>query len=610
MVTRRDNNGNRHTTSGCESILVDLASYTTSSPCTYHRGGALSIPGLSLSHERVLLFHSSDVSLLHGSITGIVGVNGAGKSSLAQVLASKQINGFPVDLEVEYLAAADDEDGNYQCGDESLSLNQRPLDYIQSRLQAKLDRLSKAIELLECRLEQQEDSSTLESTAQELSDLYDVYDSLTQTTQRETGLAMQRVGLVAHEDRLLGQLSCGWRYKCRLVAAILTHPDLLIVDEPSFLDAASTEWLVEQLQQLTNTENSIVMLVSHKEALLDRLCDRIIHINAASQTLSTFHCGYSEFRDALENEIQHTTKTLQQNQDKLETADKSLKKVQSVLKKREGNFHKVVAKGEDKRFIKGKNKEAKQKADKSAASKLKRAQQAVNEAEHIKHKAKREQVTPLRISGLPASESTLVSLRDVGFKYDEQWVFQNVDASLESNDRVLLTGENGCGKTTLLRLILGQMEPTEGSIHLATQNVLYFPQTALHQLVLRHGQLTSQEFLQSSKNMTETDTRQHLGRLGLAGELALRKVRTLSAGQRVRLWLAHQLLLHPQPSLLILDEMSENVDVESRRSLAEMLETFAGAVLFISHDPDFCETFSSTKIWKLGRHGLEEEYTD
>lgn len=110
--------------------------------------------------------------------------------------------------------------------------------------------------------------------------------------------------------------------------------------------------------------------------------------------------------------------------------------------------------------------------------------------------------------------------------------------------------------------------------------------------------------------MTETQARHHLGDFGLAKNLALNRVATLSAGQRVRLWLAQQLLQHPKPSLLILDEVSENVDVETRQSLVDLLKGFDGAVLVISHDPDFVERANFTKTWKLWRHGLEVTFPD
>ncbi|KAG7348237.1 ABC transporter ATP-binding protein [Nitzschia inconspicua] len=613
--------GSDNNTANNDNNVVDtihnLATFTTTAPCQYHRGNALTIYGLSLMHDggRVL-FQTADCTLPHGSITGVVGTNGCGKTTFAQLLASKSLDGFPVtDLMVEYLAAADDEDGHLE-EETSLFASQLPREYILSRLQERLNQLRSSIKKIEQTMEKTDAEELLEALAEELSDLYDVEDSMRKSIERDTDLAMESIGLNAYGHKPLDNLSCGWRYKCRLVAAVLKHPDCLIIDEPSFLDTNSTDWLMEQLRHLARSENTIVMLISHKEVLLDALCDRIIHINSANQTLSSFHCGYSVFRKTLEAEIQHTTKLLDCTHDRLESADKSLKTIQAMCKRRETNFHKTTERNADKRFIKGKNKEAKQKADRSAASKLQKAQQAVKDAEDIKHKAKRERVKPLHIEGIPA-EGTIVSLEMVGMKFDgigtdDDWVFQNVDASLEFNDRVLLQGSNGCGKSTLAKLILGELNPTEGSVNRSTQNIVYFPQTALYQLLRLHGHETAMEYLASAKTMTMMETRHHLGDFGLAKDLALHPIKTLSAGQRVRLWLARELLLHPKPSLLILDETSENMDVETRKSLVDMLKSFGAAVLAISHDSDFCLSFSKnmTKTWRLSRHGLDVQYQE
>lgn len=139
-------------------------------------------------------------------------------------------------------------------------------------------------------------------------------------------------------------------------------------------------------------------------------------------------------------------------------------------------------------------------------------------------------------------------------------------------------------------------------MHWSTHNALYFPQTALHQLIQQHGKLTALEFLNSTDgtDLTETQARNHLGEVGLAKNLALSRVATLSAGQRVRLWLAQQLLQHPKPSLLVFDEVTENVDVETRQSLVELLTSFDGAVLVISHDSDFGDRTCFTKTCSCG----------
>lgn len=351
-----------------------LATFTTSAPCQYHRGHALTIYNLSLMHDGgQILFSGAGISLPHGSISGLVGTNGAGKSSLAQLLASKALEGFPTDMALEYLAAADDADNHYEFD----SLEQAPRDYIQFRLRERLDQLRQTIVNLEKLLEEA-DPDVVEQTAEELSDLYDQEESMVERMQRETDHAMAKVGLQVHAHKRLVQLSCGWRYTCRLIAAVLTHPDGLIIDEPSFLDVSSTEWLMQQLKRMIKTENTIIILISHKEVLLETFCDRILHINAANQTLVTYNCTFSNFKTTLESSIQHASKTIHETQDKLKAADNSLKKVQAVCKKREGNLHKATRQGE------GKNKEAKQRADKSAASKLHTAKQTVAHAEDVK----------------------------------------------------------------------------------------------------------------------------------------------------------------------------------------------------------------------------------
>jgi len=534
------------------------------------------------------------------------------QTSLARLLASKELPGFPNGLVIEYLAASDDEEylaGHYSTNYEA-ALAQKPVEYIQSRISQRSKQLLDDIDALECKLEaggDDGDNTDTEEIANQLSELYELEEDLSEKVQREMHHALDELGLNRYADKPLSALSCGWRYKCRLVAAFLTHPDMLIIDEPSFLDGPSTQWLVTQISEASKTDNAIVLLISHKEALLDALCDSILYINSGNQTLTTYHCSYSIFRSTHDIQVQHATKTIAGTEKKHQNAEKSLKHLKADLKGRERNLKAATTANADKRFIKGKNKEAKQKADKSAASKLKQAKRQVHDLEEAKRQAKTERVKPLHLDGVPG-DGKIVSLQEVGVAYDaEEFVFENVDACVDANDRVLLTGLNGCGKSTLVKVILGEMEPTCGNVTTSTGNFIYFPQTALSELLRDFGNTTARDFL--GDDLTETQARHHLGSFGLARDLALRPMNTLSAGQRVRLWLAKERLLHPKPALLVVDEISENVDIETRDSLVDLLSTFEAAVLVISHDPDFRGSFRPTKTWELSRYGMRERYT-
>lgn len=144
----------------------------------------------------------------------------------------------------------------------------------------------------------------------------------------------------------------------------------------------------------------------------------------------------------------------------------------------------------------------------------------------------------------------------------------------------------------------------EGVIRRRTENILYFPSTTLKDLMRDHGERSALEVLQLAATLTPLQARNHLAKMGLNNDLGLHKIRTLSAGKRVRLWFARELIQRPSPSLLVLDEVTENVDRETRDSLIDLCESFKGALLVVSHDPDFCEPCLFTKVWTLHQQGL------
>ena len=215
-----------------------------------------------------------------------------------------------------------------------------------------------------------------------------------------------------------------------------------------------------------------------------------------------------------------------------------------------------------------------------------------------------------RVEGISDGQP-IVSLDDVSFAYDEATgnVLHDINAQIMNGDRILLKGRNGEGKTTLVRIIAGETEVTDGNLKtLPAVHTAYFPQTALSDMVRRYGSQSSVQFIhQLHPSLSEMEIRNHLGRFGIKGTMVSRRLASLSSGQRVRLWLAQEFLDEEQPSLLILDEISENLDVDTMQSLLGCLQTFRGAILAISHDEFFCSEYHPSQIWTVSNGYLRSQ---
>lgn len=594
-----------------ETFFVPLATVNTTAPCKYHPRASLYIPGLSLSHDGgKVLFQpssgiSSDLTLLHGQITALVGTNGCGKSSTAKVLASfgsgrcdstnicaDRPKGFPTGFVIEYLVS----DGVYNSVKNYMSL--RPREYIQSQLRNRLEDINRQIEELDHHftnfaLSNKDDSVLLEQMADDLSFLYELEENMANKMNRDIDMAMTETGFI-NEDKSLDKLSVGWRYKCQLIASLLSRPDMLVIDEPSFLDGKSMAWFMDTLRSLASVDNCIIVLISHKEMLLEEVCDRVVYINSANQSLTTYNCGYRNFRNRYDSEVKNASKAVGNSELDLERTEKQLKQIQGKMKVRAKNLKADYSAIGGKGMVGQQTKTSTclyrsdkcQRADKATASRMHKNKQRVSDLQELREKAKKDRVKPIIFKGAYAAESTIVSLLSVGFCYpdQDQGVFRNVDTTIECKDQILLSGDNGQGKSTLVKLITGEFQATEGDLRRKTEHILYFPQTALQDLVLNHGRQSSVDFIRAaSPSMTPTQARNHLARMGLDKKLGLRDIHTLSSGQRVRLWLAYQLLKHPTPSLLILDEISENLDQNTRQSLVDLFDNFEAHCRHLCH---------------------------
>jgi ATP-binding cassette subfamily F protein 3 len=558
-----------------------------------------------------------NVSLERGHAYGCVGRNGAGKTSLARVLSSSA-NIMPSTLVVEYLCSQQTEDTKLVHDWKSMT----PMEYCMARAQCRAQETEQYIQHLEVQLEELSVSNEeqVERLSTEIGELYDLQEDLMRNAEVEAQRALKNLGFeeAGYLEMPLECLSEGWRYKCKLAACLGVKADLLIVDEPSFLDKRSTEWLVEALARAAKQDNSIVVLISHKEALLEAVADRILFINAASKQLSVYHCPYEVFRSTVEEQTGSARRKLELTSKETAKSQASLDSIQKNLRRREKNLKKLTTQNADKRFIKGKNIECKQKADKSAAAKVKQLKKQADDMVDLKRASRQEKKIELKLKGSRvegiSDGQPIVSLNEVSFAYDDANgnILEYINAQIMNGDRILLEGRNGEGKTTLVRLIAGEVNATGGNMKkLPAVQIAYFPQTALSDMVRQYGSHTAVEFLHHlHPSLSETENRNHLGRFGIKGSMVSRPLASLSSGQRVRLWLAQEFLSEQEPSLLIVDEISENLDVDTMRSLLDCLQAFRGAILAISHDEFFCEEYHPSQIWTISNGYLRSQAVD
>lgn len=609
-----------------QTYVNGIATWSTNSYCTYN-GQVLSIHNGSLSFDGIeLLQNQLHFSIEKGFIYGLVGRNGSGKTSLVRALY--QLNGFPTSengFSFEYLSADIDtsfsDTSTSNCDDENNISNESNNDndiittistkeYCLQRVQRRVRQIEIEIDRLELELENTSNEEIIEDISNKLSELYDLKDDLVLSAENQLLHMFEELNFGEYTNYCFYQLSSGWKYKCQLLSALLTKPNFLIIDEPSFLDANATKWLVGRIKDMTKSTSTsfkaMCILISHKEALMEEVCDRIIYINPTSKTLNVYNCSFIEFQNAHIDRVQHAKKEKEQCDKDHTKAKVSLQNLKKQLKSKEHNLKATTTQHADQRFIKGKNKEAKQKADHSAASKVKRLQKKAQEMEEQEEQLRETKISPLELEGADNSnnDQPIVEMLDICFKYEgsDGCLLKDLCLQVAGNDKILVKGANGQGKSTLAKIIIGALEPTQGEIRRQGGRIAYFHQDALFELIHVYGNEAPIDFIMTRdpENISILTARSHLGRFGLKGNICIRKIKTLSAGQRVRLWLAREFWPgEAMPMFLLVDEVTENLDKDTTDTLISSFTKFQSAILAISHDEYFCECFPATQKWMI-----------
>ncbi|MFY7803387.1 MAG: ABC-F family ATP-binding cassette domain-containing protein [Limnoraphis robusta] len=476
-----------------------------------------------------------------GERIGLVGVNGAGKTTQLKIIAgeTEPTSGQvirPASLNIAYLTQEFEVDPTRTVREEFWTV------FVEAnKIQESLAHVQRDLET---------------ASPDQLDSLITKLDRLQRQFEGIHGYALEaqiekilpEMGFESEDgDRLVSAFSGGWQMRMSLGKILLQKPDLLLLDEPTnHLDLQTIEWLETYLKGLTTP----MVIVSHDREFLDRLCTQIVE---TERGVSTVYLGnYTAYIDqkAEAQAAQLTTYERQQ---------KELEKQQAFVD----------------RF----------RASATRSTQAKSREKQLEKIERIEAPTGALRTLKFQFPPAPRSGQSVVEIKDLVHMYDDKILFLGADLSVERGDRIAFLGPNGCGKSTLLRLIMGLEQPSEGKVSLGQHNVIpgYFEQNQAEALDLDKTVLdTIHDEVPDWKN---EEVRTLLGRFLFSGETVAKKVCALSGGEKARLALAKMLL---QPvNLLILDEPTNHLDIPAKEMLEEALQSYDGTVIIVSHDRYF-----------------------
>ncbi len=479
------------------------------------------------------------LSFFYGAKIGIIGLNGSGKSSLMKIIA-----GVDKDYQGEVVFSPGYSVG-YLEQEPKLDDTKTVKEVVQEAVQEVVDLLKEYDEVNNAFAEPDADFDKLITRQGELTELLEAHDAWNLDTKLERAMDALRC---PDEDQLVKNLSGGERRRVALCRLLLQEPDILLLDEPTnHLDAESIDWLEQHLQQYKGT----VIAVTHDRYFLDHVAGWILELDRGEGI--PWKGNYSSW---LEQKTARLAMEEKQESKRRKTLQRELEWVRMAPKARH----------------------AKGKARLAAYDRL------LNE--DVKEK---EQNLEIFIPNGPRLGNKVLEVNGVSKAYGDKLLYENLTFSLPPAGIVGIIGPNGCGKTTLFRLIMGLEKPDSGTFevgetvkigYIDQQHAEIDPEKSVYEMISGGN-----ENLQVGGRLV--NSRAYISRFNFSGTDQSKKVGVLSGGERNRLHLA--LTLKSEANVLLLDEPTNDIDVNTMRALEEGLENFAGCAVVISHDRWFLD---------------------
>ncbi|EMQ96442.1 ABC transporter ATP-binding protein [Xanthomarina gelatinilytica] len=524
----------------------------------------LNIHNLSISFQGEYLFEDITFKLSPGDRIGLIGKNGAGKSTMLKILAkelepdSGQI-AADKNLSIGFLK----QDIDFELGRTVLEESYEAFKDIKT-LEAKIEDIN---EQLVKRTDYESDGyHQLMVDLNEIQHQYEILGGY--NYQGETEKILQGLGFKRSDfEKLTDTFSGGWRMRIELAKLLLQNNDILLLDEPTnHLDIESIIWLEGFLKNYPGA----VVIVSHDKMFLDNVTNRTIEISLGR--IYDYNKPYSKFL-VLRQEIKEQQLATQKNQQKqIEHTEKLIEKFRA--------------------------KASKATMAQSLIKKLDRIDRIeVDEDDHAVMKLN------FPVSIVPGK--IVIEAHDISKKYDEVQVLKNINLTVERDSKIAFVGQNGQGKSTLAKIIVGEIKH-QGTLKLGHNvQIAYFAQNQAEYL---DGNKTVLDTMIDAANETNrSKVRDILGSFLFRGEEVDKYVRVLSGGERNRLALA-KLLLQPL-NVLVMDEPTNHLDIKSKNVLKEALKKFEGTLILVSHDRDFLQGLTN-KVYEFKDHKIKEYLGD
>ncbi len=498
-------------------------------------------------------FHFEDTDKV-----GVVGVNGAGKSTLFKIilgiekldegkieLPGMRLGYLPQEIKInkshddvtvwQYIAAA------------------RPVDELQEQLNGEYEKLAKY-----------PDSKAITQRIMDLQDLIDSYDVA--NFDYELLKIVEKMNLQDLIDSPMKNLSGGQKSKVAFARVLFENAGLLLLDEPTnHLDVETKEFVANYLRNY----RGMVLVISHDPEFLDTVTNKTLFLNKTTHKTKAYNGNYTAFRRQYAEEKAEQDRRITEQEREIKRIEEFVERARNAKRSNTA----LIRQGHVR--------------EKMLDRKL--SELEVREEEY--------QRVALNVSPSKQSGKTPVEVQNLTFHYDDKApLFEKLSFMLTRGEKFLIVGENGIGKSTLLKLIVGQLKPDDGSVIFSQNTTVAYYAQELEILNERETILDNVK----SYDYTDTEMRSMLANFLFRGDDVNKKISVLSPGEKARVALCK--ILTKRANLIILDEPTNHFDPETQKIIGENFRDYDGTVIMVSHNPSFVEQVGITRMLVLPSH--------